>query len=248
MEQPQNQERSLLVVIATYNERQSLPLLIDELLKLLPDCDIHVVDDNSPDGTGQWCDQKALAENRLSVSHREGKLGLGSAAKLGLKRAITHGYEFVATMDADLSHEASSMQQMYHKFCPEKERQDENTPAVTIGSRYVQGGSIVGWPWYRRLASWSVNAFAQLVLRLPTKDNTSAFRIYRTGALQEIDLDAIRSQGYSYLEEILVLLRKSGAKMAEHPITFQDREIGQSKVDLSEIVRSLRQILLLAFR
>ena len=240
----ENETSSLLVVIATFNERQSLPLLVDELLKLLPTCDIHVVDDNSPDGTGAWCDQRASEEDRLTVSHRTGKLGLGSATKLGLRHGITGGYQFIATMDADLSHDAKSLQEMYLKYC----HMSAEPSAVVIGSRYVKGGQIIGWPWYRRLSSWGVNAFARFALRLRTRDNTSAFRIYPVVVLEQIDLDDISSQGYSYLEEILVLLRKSNVRMEEYPITFRNREVGQSKVDISEMVRSLWQILRLAFR
>jgi len=242
---PRTEASNLLVVIATYNERQSLPLLVDELLELLPSCNIHVVEDNSPDGTGVWCDQRAQTEPRFSVSHRAGKLGLGSAAKLGLRYGIAGEYKFIATVDADLSHEAKSLKEMYLKYCLEEPTEEA---ALVIGSRYVKDSEIIGWPWYRRLSSWGVNVFARVVLRLPTNDNTSQFRIYPLAALKQIDLDEISSQGYSYLEEILVLLRKAGVKMKEHPITFRDREIGESKVDMSEIARSLWQILRLAFR
>lgn len=237
-------EPRLLIVIATYNERQSLPSLIAQLFDLLPNSNLRIIDDNSPDGTGKWCDERASQDSRMTVSHRSGKLGLGSATKLGLEFGIDADYDLVATMDADLSHDPDSMREMYEILC---ERYPAG-PDVLIGSRYVPGGAIVGWPWYRRFSSHCVNLFARFALQLPTKDNTGAFRIYRTSALTQIELDDIKSQGYSYLEELLVLLRKAGASMQEHPITFRDRETGESKVDFLEVVRSLWQIVKLAFR
>ena len=239
-------ERRLLIVIATYNERESLPELVELLLEQLPFSQLLVIDDNSPDGTGEWCRQAAADDERISVTHRSGKLGLGSATILGLKHAQEYSFQWVATLDADLSHDPATLRTMWDSYCDNAPADKSGHAGVVIGSRYVPGGKIVGWPWYRRLSSFLVNWFSQLALGLPSKDNTSAFRIYQVESLHEIDLSSIKSKGYSYLEEILLLLSQHGIKFVEHPIIFRDRELGHSKVDIRELVRSLGQILRLA--
>lgn len=232
--------KELLLVIATYNEVDSLPSLISQLFAQI-ESDVLVIDDNSPDGTGKWCDEFARQNSSFSVIHRTGKLGLGSAALVGFKTAMANGYRWVGTMDADLSHDPSVVQKMLDLISAEE-------CDVVIGSRYVEGGRITGWPWYRKISSSLVNGFARFVLGLPTRDNTSAFRVYRVSKLMELDLDGVKSQGYAYLEEILLLLKKRNARFAEVPIHFQNRELGESKVNLNELVRSLYQILRLSLR
>lgn len=228
----------LVVVIATYNEFETLPILVSQLHTHLPNARIIVIDDNSPDGTGRWCDAFAGQNSFLQVVHRQGKLGLGSATVLGLKLALDANCDLVATMDADLSHDPQALKTMCELFC----RPPFADCGVIIGSRYVTGGKILGWPWYRRLSSSMVNVYSRMVLGLETKDNTSAFRIYRVATIQAIDLDQLECPGYAYLEEILIRLKSTGVSFAEVPITFQNRAAGNSKVSMRELGSSLFQI------
>ena len=234
----------LLIVIATYNEVDALPILIKRLLAELPATNILVIDDNSPDGTGQWCDQAAQQLLQLRVIHRAGKLGLGTATKLGLQEGLAGSFDLIATMDADLSHDPATLAEMVRLLDSDS---SQNWGAI-IGSRYVAGGAIHGWPWYRLVSSYVVNQYARIVLGLTTRDNTSAMRVYRTSALQKLDLDSLRSPGYAYLEEILVLMKRQGIPVSEHPIIFKNRETGASKVGLAELASSLWEILKLSFR
>lgn len=215
----------MLVVVATYNEIDSLPRLVLQITDKLPAADILVIDDASPDGTGNWCEEAKAKHPNLSTIHREGKLGLGSAAIAGFRWAKDREYDLIATMDADLSHAPDSLAEMYEKMnLPQFESTD-----VMIGSRYVDGGGTEGWPWSRRFASKAINAFARTMLRLKTKDNSGAFRIYRSRALDMLNFENLKSSDYAYLEEILWRLRKKGAAMQEHPIVFRNREEGRSK-------------------
>jgi len=218
----------LITIIATYNERENLPRLVDQLQGLLPEMEILVIDDRSPDGTGDWCRQREQTDARFSCIHRAGKLGLGSATIEGFQYALRGEYDFVATMDADFSHDPKSLKQMVETIeadlCKEF--------GVVIGSRYVQGGGIEGWPWGRHFSSRLVNGFARTFLRLTTRDNSGAFRVYRRATLERIDVERIEAQGYAYLEEILWRIRRAGIDMHEVPITFRDRTKGKSKTNL----------------
>ncbi len=236
---------STLVTLATYNEIENLPRLVDEILAVAPDVDLLVIDDNSPDGTGAWCDTKAAFEPRLRCLHRSGKLGLGTATIAGMRFALEHGYRFVLNMDADFSH--------HPRYLPallEGMDRPDGSPAVDvmIGSRYVPGGKIEGWPLKRHLMSRGVNTYARWLLSLPARDCSGAFRCYRTSLLSQVDFDAIRSRGYSFQEEILWLLKRQGAKFGETPITFADRRHGSSKIDSREAWSALRTILALGVR
>jgi dolichol-phosphate mannosyltransferase len=216
---------ALLVVVATYNEIDNLPRLVHQITEVLPAADILVIDDASPDGTGNWCEQAASKYPRMSVLHREAKLGLGSAAVAGFRYAASRDYDLVATMDADLSHDPKSLAEMIALA---------NDPAhvdvgVFVGSRYVAGGGTEGWPLSRRVASKKVNRYARFFLRLKTRDNSGAFRVYRTNALDQLNLANLKSSDFAYLEEILWRLSKQGITMTEHPILFRNRELGRSK-------------------
>jgi dolichol-phosphate mannosyltransferase len=215
----------MLVIVATYNEIDNLPRLVHQLNAVLPEAEILVIDDASPDGTGNWCEEAKTKFPGLSTIHREGKLGLGSAAIAGFRWAAERDFDLVATMDADLSHAPKSLVEMYQKM--NSANFDETD--VMIGSRYVEGGGTEGWPLARRLASRVVNGFARTMLRLKTKDNSGAFRIYRSRVLSKLDFKKLKSSDYAYLEEMLWRLNKTGATMAEHPIVFRNREQGRSK-------------------
>lgn len=215
----------LLVVLATYNEIDNLPRLVLQLDQLLPEADLLVIDDGSPDGTGNWCEQAIGEFSQLSVIHREGKLGLGSAARVGFEYACDNHYEFVATMDADLSHDPNSLVDMVRLI------QADDGCGLVIGSRYVPNGGTEGWPWFRRLTSRVLNHFARLVLQLKTRDNSGAFRVYRVCELEKMDLANLKCNDFAYLEEIIWRLKKLRVKMIEHPIVFCNRELGRSKTN-----------------
>lgn len=190
---------------------------------------ILVIDDNSPDGTGTWCRIREAEDASFQCIHRAGKLGLGSATVEGFRFALAGDYDLIATMDADFSHAPESLGAMVRALQEEANR----GIGVAIGSRYVAGGAIEGWPFFRHLSSRLVNQFARRFLRLPTHDNSGAFRVYRRRALEAIDVDRIQAYGYAYLEEILWRLHRRGIKMIEVPITFVDRTKGASKTSVS---------------
>lgn len=218
---------ALLVVVATYNEIDNLPRLVHQITEILPSADILVIDDASPDGTGNWCEQAASKYPRMSVLHRDAKLGLGSAAITGFSFAAKKNYNLVATMDADLSHDPKSLAEMIAIA-------DDPTNAnvgVIIGSRYIEGGGTEGWPLSRRMASKAVNLFARIALRLKTRDNSGAFRVYRSTALHQLDMSKLKSSDFAYLEEILWRLSRKGITMKEYPILFRNRELGRSKTN-----------------
>jgi len=225
-----------LVAIATYNEIENLPHLVEAIRQNLPDVDILVIDDNSPDGTGKWCLERKSNDPNFDCIIRSGKLGLGTAVLAAMEYAIKNKYEFLINMDADFSHPPEKLPELLAAMTPETD--------VAIGSRYVQGGKIEGWPFYRRMMSRAVNTFAKICLGLRTRDNSGAFRCYRVATLervlaQHISQGSIRSKGYSFFEEILFLLHRGGAKMVEIPITFTDRRFGKSKINLREAVKAI---------
>ncbi len=229
-----NAQSRTLVVVATYNEIENLPRLVEQILAVASDVDILVIDDNSPDGTGDWCDRHAQQEPRLRCLHRPGKLGLGTATLDGFRAALDQGYEFVLTMDADFSHNPSYLPAIRTCMATTIPAND-----VVIGSRYVPGGGIDGWPPHRRLMSRLVNTYARLLLGLSVGDCSGAFRCYRCETLRQLDLDQIRSRGYSYLEEILWLLKRRRARFDEVPIVFVDRVLGQTKINWREAVMAV---------
>jgi dolichol-phosphate mannosyltransferase len=229
----------MLATIATYNERENLPALVDEILRTAPECNILIIDDNSPDGTGAWADEKAATEPRLRVLHRSGKLGLGTAIIAGMKHAIEHDYDYVLNLDADFSH--------HPRYIPALVNGMEHADVV-IGSRYVPGGGTPDWPLHRRMLSRAVNAFARLMLGLSARDCSGAFRSYRVALLKQLDFDQIRSRGYAFQEEILWRLKQLGARFGEVPIAFTDRRQGQSKVNMYEAMSSAGTILRLGLQ
>jgi dolichol-phosphate mannosyltransferase len=236
---PSAADRKTLVMTATYNEIENLPRLVEQIFQHAPEVDLLVVDDNSPDGTGPWCDRRAAVDPRIHCLHRAGKLGLGTAIIAGMKYAIEHDYKYVLNLDADFSHPPRDLPAMIGGMDPAQ------GPAidVMIGSRYIPGGGIEGWPLKRHLMSRGVNLYARWLLWLAPKDCSGGYRCYRTETLKRIDFDGIRSRGYSFQEEILWLLRRSGARFGETPIIFTDREKGSSKINSKEAVAALRIIL-----
>jgi dolichol-phosphate mannosyltransferase len=215
----------VMVVIPTYNEADNLPKLLAELLVLgVPDLEILVVDDSSPDGTGQVADELAQQHpNQVHVLHREGRLGLGTAYLAGFDFALARGADLVVQMDADFSHSPSYIPQ----FLQSIEGYD-----VVVGSRYVPGGSLdEQWGWGRYFLSWWANSiYTRLILGLRVKDATAGFKCWRCTTLEGIGLDRVRSSGYVFQVEMAFLTEKLGYRFLEIPIHFEDRRIGSSKM------------------
>jgi dolichol-phosphate mannosyltransferase len=230
---------SVLVTLATYNERENLPELVAAIKAVVPDADVLVIDDNSPDGTGEIADQMAAQDSRVHVLHRPGKLGLGTATIAGMRYAIEHGYEFVLNMDADFSHHPRYMPALLEGMTDRD---------VMIGSRYVPGGGVPGWPLKRRLMSKAINTYARWFLRLPARDTSGAFRCYRVELLKRIEFDRVISRGYSFQEEILYWCSRAGGRIGETPILFEDRRRGSSKINRAEALSALSIIFWLGLR
>jgi dolichol-phosphate mannosyltransferase len=210
-----------LIVIPTFNERENIAELIAQVLANAPTADLLIIDDNSPDGTGQLADQLAAQDARIQVMHRAGKLGLGTAYVAGFHYAIDHGYELVFEMDADFSHDPGYLSHFYAAA--------ENADLV-IGSRYIQGGGTPNWSPLRKFISGGGNVFARTVLGIPIHDCTGGYRCYRVAALSKLNLDAIRAQGYAFQVEMAYNFWKSGFRWRETPIIFEDRRVGKSKM------------------
>lgn len=215
-----------LIIIPTYNEAENLQNISAALFGLgIDGLEILVVDDASPDGTGQVADR--LVEefpDRIHVIHRPGKLGLGTAYIQGFKWALANDYPYIIHMDADFSHPPEFVPQML-SFIANYD--------VVVGSRYVKGGRLdVHWAWYRRLLSWWANSvWVRLILGTKTRDATAGFKCWRATALQRIDLDSIRSTGYIFTVELCYIAEKIGLRIKEIPIYFAERRIGESKMD-----------------
>ncbi len=215
----------LLVALATFNEIETLPSLVAAVHAQMPEARVLVVDDNSPDGTGRWCDEEAARSPWLAVMHRPGKLGLGSASWAAMHAAIDGGYEYLVTMDADWSHPPEVLPRLVAAA---------SNADVVIGSRYCPGARIEGWSASRRLISAAMNLATRVALGLPLRDASTACRLYRVSMLKQLDFAELTATGYAYLEEILWQLHRRGARLAEMPITFTDRRAGASKVHLGE--------------
>jgi dolichol-phosphate mannosyltransferase len=213
------------IVIPTYNEAANLPAITEKLFDLrIPDLDILIVDDNSPDGTGQVADELALKYNsQLHVMHRAGKQGLGTAYVQGFNWALDHGANYVVQMDADFSHSPS--------YIPEFLRSIADYDVV-VGSRYVKGGRLdEHWGWWRWLLSWWANSvWVRLLLGVKTKDATAGYKCWRADALRAIHLEDIRSNGYIFQVEMCYMADRLGLRVHEIPIYFEDRQIGKSKM------------------
>lgn len=238
-----NAEKTL-VTVATYNEIDNLPLLVAEIFQHAPDVDLLVVDDNSPDGTGRWCDEQAERDPRVHCLHRTGKLGLGTAIVAAMRYAIEHGYKHLLNMDADFSHHPRYLPQIVAAMDPP----DGPSVDVMIGSRYIPGGAIEGWPLKRHLMSRGVNLYARWLLGLKPKDCSGGYRCYRVARLAQVDFAAFLSHGYAFQEEMLWHLKRLGCRCAETPIVFVDRIRGSSKINSREAVTALWVILMLARR
>ena len=236
---PNAPEPRILVSLATYNERDNVGPLVAEIQQALPSADVLVIDDNSPDGTGELADRLAVDDPHVRVMHRAGKLGLGTAILAGMRYAMDEGYDYLVNMDADFSHHPRYLPAILAGM---------NRNDVMIGSRYVKGGGTVNWPLSRRLMSRGVGLVVRMLMRIPARDTSGAYRCYRVSKLRTARLDRLRSRGYSFQQEVLYRCRKAGCRIGEIPIIFENRGAGASKVNTREAVRSMAMILTLGVR
>jgi dolichol-phosphate mannosyltransferase len=229
-----------VVIVPTYNEIDNINILLDDLLSLPVNLSVINVDDNSPDGTGEASEAWAARyPDRVQVVHRAGKLGLGTAYIAGFKRTFASDFDRIMTMDADFSHHPRYIPAMLDLS---RERD------LVIGSRYVPGGGTLNCTWKRKLLSQGANTFAKVMLGLRAKDCTAGFRCYRREVLQAIDLDSIRSNGYSFLIEMIFYVQRRRFSIGEVPIIFEDRRRGASKISRNEVLRALQTVQRLSVR
>ena len=219
------------VVLPTYNESENIARLLTQLRTVLPDGRLYVVDDNSPDGTGDIAERCARELGGIEVLHRPGKQGLGSAYRQGFAHVIAQGVDVVVSMDVDFSHDPLVIPAMLAAI-------EAGSDAV-IGSRYVTGGGTKNWPLHRRLLSRWGNLYTASVLGVKVRDCTSGFRAYRATALASIAPETTKAEGYAFLSELVVRLSRRGLKISEVPILFVDRENGTSKMSGRIIVESM---------
>jgi dolichol-phosphate mannosyltransferase len=212
---------STLIIVPTFNERDNLPRMAAKLLSLPVPVDVLVVDDNSPDGTGKVADELAVRHPQIHVLHRAGKEGLGRAYLAGFKWALENKYEFIFEMDCDFSHNPDDIQTFLEAI---------KDADLVLGSRYVGGIRVINWPLGRLMLSRSAGKYVSLVTGMPFSDPTGGYKCFRRRALQAVNLDEIRSNGYSFQIELTHRLWRQGYKIVEVPIIFTDRTHGQSKM------------------
>jgi dolichol-phosphate mannosyltransferase len=221
---------SVLVVIPTYNEIDNLEIIVGRTRAAVPEADILVADDNSPDGTGDVADQLAAKDSHVHVLHRAGKQGLGAAYVAGFAWAHEHGYDAVVEMDADGSHAPEELPKLLDQL---------RTADMVLGSRWVKGGKVLNWPKRRLALSRGANVYTRLALGMPVKDATGGYRAYRREVLEKIDVEAVASLGYCFQVDLVWRAYRSGFRVVEVPITFADRERGQSKMSSSVVSEAL---------
>ncbi|QNV36897.1 polyprenol monophosphomannose synthase [Rothia terrae] len=224
----------VLTVIPTYNEKDNLPVVVSRLRAAVPDSDILVVDDSSPDGTGELADSMAAEDSAIHVLHRKVKDGLGGAYLAGFDWGLTNNYEVLVEMDADCSHQPEQLPLLIEAI--------ENGAELAIGSRYVPGGKTKNWPAHRQILSRGANLYTRLILGTKIKDITAGYRAYRREALQKLNLDGIDSKGYVFQVDLAWRSEQAGLKITEVPITFVEREIGDSKMDGNIILDSMTKV------
>jgi dolichol-phosphate mannosyltransferase len=226
---PDRVQTRALVIVPTYNERENLPVLVEELMRQ-PDIRVLIVDDQSPDGTGEVADALARAHpGRVDVMHRTGVRGLGRSYIDGIARGVRDPVDVICQMDADLSHDPRHLPALIAAA---------GQADVVIGSRYVPGGTIRNWPRRRRLLSRLANIYIRQITRLDARDCTSGYRCWRRETLAAMPLDRFISDGYSFLVEMLFVAAGRGARIAEVPITFVERRLGESKLSRAVLLES----------
>jgi dolichol-phosphate mannosyltransferase len=220
----------VVVLIPTYNERENLPGIIGRVRASVPDVDILVLDDGSPDGTGTLADEMAAADPRVQVLHRSGKQGLGKAYLAGFEWALERGYDAMVEMDADGSHLPEQLPQLLAAIADAD---------VVIGSRWIRGGEVRNWPASRKVLSVGANAYTKVLLGMSVNDATAGYRVYRASALRTMGLQGVESQGYCFQVDLTVRAVRAGLTVVEVPITFVEREVGVSKMGKEIITEAL---------
>lgn len=223
----------VVTIIPTYNEIESLPLTLARLRAAVPASDVLIVDDNSPDGTGDLADRAAAADAQVHVLHRKGKEGLGAAYIAGFRWGLDRDYDVLVEMDADGSHKPEQLQDLLDAV----DRAD-----LVIGSRWVAGGSVVNWPAHRKLLSRGGSTYSRLMLGLPVRDITAGFRAFRRSTLESLDLAAVESVGYGFQVDMTFRVARAGLTIVEVPITFVERELGASKMSGNIVFEAIANV------
>lgn len=224
----------VIVIIPTYNEIESLASILGRVRQSLPEADILIVDDGSPDGTGRLADTLAAQDPALRVLHRDSKQGLGVAYRAGFSQALSAGYSYVIEMDADGSHDPAELPRMLELA--------RGGADLVIGSRWVPGGRVLNWPWLRQAISRTGNDYARLMLRSRLRDLTSGFRVFTADALGSLDLSTVSSQGYCFQVELAWRVERGALRVEEHPIVFVERAAGRSKMHLGIVAEALFRV------
>lgn len=223
----------VVMVVPTYNEADNLAWIVGRVRAAVPDADLLVVDDGSPDGTGDVAEELAAEDPHVCVVHRTAKEGLGAAYLHGFRVALERGYDVIGEMDADGSHQPEQLPRLLDAL---------QEADLVLGSRWVPGGSVVNWPWPRRALSRGGNLYTRLLLGIPVRDATGGFRLFRRATLEKLDLDAVRSVGYCFQADLAWRTVEAGLTVVEVPIEFIERERGESKMSPDIAVESLRRI------
>ena len=224
------------MIIPTYNEAESLPILLRELVRLRPDFNFLVVDDGSPDGTAEICEKLKDEIVGLEVLNRPTKSGLGSAYRDGYKVALAKNFDAVIQIDADGSHQVADLAKLLEKF------ESNKSLDLVIGSRWVNGGSVLNWSKHRELLSRAANVYSKLVLGLKVLDSTAGFRIYKMSAIRKIDLRSVKSEGYCFQIEMTREINRVGGLISEVPITFVERKYGKSKMSGKIVIEAMFRV------
>jgi dolichol-phosphate mannosyltransferase len=218
---PANDLRRVLLIVPTYNERDNIEAIIDRVLQSVPDANVLVADDGSPDGTGKIADELATNDPRVHVLHRTKKAGLGAAYVAGFGWGLDRGYDVLVEMDADGSHAPEQLPRLLGAL---------RHADLVLGSRWVPGGTVVNWAKSRELISRGGNLYTRIALGISLRDATGGYRAYRRRVLESIDLDSVASQGYCFQVDLAWRAVRAGFRVVEVPITFADRERGESKM------------------
>ncbi|MFT2815809.1 polyprenol monophosphomannose synthase [Leifsonia sp. A12D58] len=222
-----------LVIIPTYNERDNIENIVGRVLESVPACEVLVVDDSSPDGTGEMADGLADIHDRVHVLHRTQKSGLGDAYLDGFSWALAHGFDLLVQLDADGSH----LPEQLPRLLDAAEGAD-----VVMGSRWVPGGEVQNWPWHRRALSRGGSAYSRIILRLPQRDVTGGYRAYSAHALERMKLGSVESHGYCFQIDMLLHAVRADLRVVEVPITFVERVRGSSKMSSGIVLEAMRRV------
>jgi dolichol-phosphate mannosyltransferase len=231
--EPANELRRVLVIVPTYNERDNIETIIDRVLQSVPDANVLVADDGSPDGTGKIADELAMTDSRVHVLHRSEKAGLGAAYIAGFGWGLDRDYDVFVEMDADGSHAPEQLPRLLAAL---------RNADLVLGSRWVAGGTVVNWPKSRELLSRSANLYTRVALGIPVRDATGGYRAYRRRVLESIDLAGVASQGYCFQVDLAWRAVLAGFRVVEVPITFADRERGESKMSGAVVREALWRV------